>query len=200
MVLLALLALAIGAYAYDYFVAKPGCDEANKKLHEFVEQHNKKGVQEAALVTMADVQKALGRAPTMVVEQDDKGATLEYYCWWGNVPLLNRRRHFIAVVYVGNKPRHYSSHYQEEPPADAYPIPSKQSADEIAGSSSGAEGAPAEGEAKPKGSDKPSDGEKKEGEGEKKESEPAAAESKEKAEPAKAEDAPKAAGEGKPKD
>ena len=44
------------------------------------------------------------------------------YAAWGNVPVINQRRHFIAVVYTGKEPRHFSSHYQEEPPVEALPI------------------------------------------------------------------------------
>jgi hypothetical protein len=113
-------------------------------------------VKDAALVTSADVQKELGRAPTMVVEDDEKGATVEYYCWWGNMPHLNRQRHFIAVVYVGQKPRHYSSHYREEPPAEAYPIsdektPAPEKDDTLPPDDKAAEGAAKEKSEQPKG-------------------------------------------------
>lgn len=146
LVLLGLLVLAVAALGYDHFVARPGVDAADKQLQAFVEAQNKKGVKDAALVNSADVQKELGRAPTMVVEDDEKGATVEYYCWWGNMPHLNRQRHFIAVVYVGQKPRHYSSHYREEPPAEAYPIadatpPALQKGDTLPPDDKAAEGA-----------------------------------------------------------
>jgi hypothetical protein len=121
-ILLGLLLLVIGAYGYDYFLARTQCETADKNVQQFVDAQNRKGVGEAPLVTSPDIQKTIGFAPTWTEEHDDKGYTVEYYCWWGQVPLLTRRRHFIAVVYVGSKPRHYSSHYREEPPPEAFPI------------------------------------------------------------------------------
>jgi hypothetical protein len=121
------------------------------------------------MVTSADIQKELGRAPTATRENDADNYTVEYYCWWGNVPLLNMRRHFIAVVYVGNKPRHYSSHYREEPPAEAYPIvdatPEVPKSTGEPPADSGAEGKPKDKAEKPaeeseKKDEKPKEGEK----------------------------------------
>jgi len=160
LLLLLLLAVAVGALGYDYYVARPACEEADKKIQAFVEKRNRMGVQEAALVTAADIQKELGRAPTVTKENDAGGYTVEYYCWWGNVPLLNLRRHFIAVVYVGTKPRRYSSHYREEPPAEAYPI-----ADATPGVPEKTKEAPGEDKAADKKKeDKSSDESQKEGE------------------------------------
>jgi hypothetical protein len=124
-VLLGLLAIVVGAYGYDYFVAKPACEAADKKIQEFVDARNKLGVKDkdGALVTSADIQKELGMQPTYVDRHDDEEYTVEYYCWWGKMPMLSRRRHFISVVYVGpNEPRRVSSHHREEPPAEALPI------------------------------------------------------------------------------
>jgi len=124
-VLLGLLAIVVGAYGYDFFVAKPSCEAADKKIQEFVDARNKMGVKDkdGALVTSADIQKELGMQPTYVERHDDDQYTVEYYCWWGKMPMLSRRRHFISVVYVGpNEPRRVSSHHREEPPAEALPI------------------------------------------------------------------------------
>jgi len=124
-VLLGLLAIVVGAYGYDFFVAKPACEAADKKIQEFVDARNKMGVKDkdGALVTSADIQKELGMQPTYVEKHDDDQYTVEYYCWWGKMPMLSRRRHFISVVYVGpNEPRRVSSHHREEPPAEALPI------------------------------------------------------------------------------
>jgi hypothetical protein len=121
-VLLALLALAIGALAYDALAAKPACDAADKKLQAFVDDQNKLGVKEGAPITPDAVHKELGMLPTWVEKHDDENYEIEYYCWWGNVPVINLRRHFIAVVYHGKEPRHFSSHHREIPPEEALPI------------------------------------------------------------------------------
>jgi hypothetical protein len=121
-VLLGLLVLAIGALGYDALVAKPNCDAADKKLQEFVDEQNKLGVKEGAPITPDVVHKHLGMQPTWVEKHDADNYEIEYYCWWGHVPLINLRRHFIAVVYHGQEPRHFSSHHREIPPEEALPI------------------------------------------------------------------------------
>jgi len=122
LVLLGLLVAVIGAYAYDYFVARPGVDAADKKIQEFVDARNKLGVKEGALVTPADIHKELNMQPTKVEKHDKEQYEIEYYCWWDHVPLINMRRHFISVVYVGPEPRRFSSHHREFPPAEALPV------------------------------------------------------------------------------
>jgi hypothetical protein len=129
-VLLGLLAVVIGAYAYDYLVALPGCEATDKKIQEFVDARNKLGVKEGSLVTPADLHKELGMEPTWVEKHDDKNYEVEYYCWWGQVPLINMRRHFISVVYVGTEPRRFSSHHREMPPDEALPIVQEPAKDE----------------------------------------------------------------------
>jgi hypothetical protein len=121
-ILLGLLVVVLGALAYDFLVLKPSWDKAYADIQALVDSRNKQGVKDAQLVTSADIQKEIGRAPTWVYNNDEEGYTVEHYCWWGKVPLLSRRRRFIAVVYTGNQPRHFSSHYQEEPPEEALPI------------------------------------------------------------------------------
>jgi hypothetical protein len=149
-ILLGLLAVVVGAYGYDYFVAKPGCEAADKKIQDFVDARNKLGVKEGALVTSADIQKELGMKPTYVERHDDKQYTVEYYCWWGKMPMLSKRRHFISVVYVGpQEPRRVSSHHREEPPPEALPLDptlagkGDSSPGSDAGADTGAELAPA---------------------------------------------------------
>lgn len=123
-VLLGILAVAVGVLAYDYKIAGPNCEAGEKKIQEFVDARNKLGVKEGALVTAADVRKELGMEPTKIEKNDEYGYTVEYYSWWGNVPILNRRRHYISVVYIGQEPRHFSSsHRNSPPPTDALPIP-----------------------------------------------------------------------------
>ena len=129
-ILIGVLLVVVGALGYDIVVLKPACDKAYADIQKLVDERNKQGVKTGSLVTSADIQKLLGRKPTWTVEDEKLGYTLEYYCWWGKMPLLNRRRHFIAVMYVGQKPRHFSSHYQEEPPKEAYPLPPGDGEDE----------------------------------------------------------------------
>jgi hypothetical protein len=126
-VLLGILVLAIGALVFDYTVAKPGVEAAEKKIQDFVDARNKLGVKDGALVTADDIHKELGMQPTLIDKHDDKQYTVEYFCWWGGVPLINMRRHFISVVYVGPEPRRFSSHHKNEiPPAEALPMSDEQ--------------------------------------------------------------------------
>ncbi|HZN36521.1 MAG TPA: hypothetical protein VFB80_21980 [Pirellulaceae bacterium] len=122
LILLGVLLLCVGALAYDYLILKPSCDKAYADIQSLVDERNKQGVKDGKLVTSEDIQKLVGFSPTWTKEEDKDGYTIEHYCWWGKVPLLSRRRHFIAIVYTGNKPRHFSSHYQEEPPVEALPL------------------------------------------------------------------------------
>ena len=125
LVLLGLLAVAVGAYAYDYLVAKPAAEAAEIKIQDFVDSRNKMGVRDAEPVTPKEISELLAMKPTFVEKHADENYEIEYYCWWGSVPLLNTRRQFISVVYYGvNEPRRFSSHHRnEKPPAEALPIP-----------------------------------------------------------------------------
>jgi hypothetical protein len=172
-VLLGILAVAIGALAYDYKVAGPACEAAEKKIEKFVDERNKLGVKEGSLVTAEDIRKEIGKQPTKIEKNEEYKYTVEYYSWWG-VPLLNLRRHYIAVVYTGDEPRHFSSYHRNSPPpSEALPIPEKAEPAEgdtplsAPASSSGGEPAAAEGtpaEPATATGDKPAEaGEKKEG-------------------------------------
>jgi hypothetical protein len=126
--LLVLLAVAIGALAYDYFSAGPGIEADDKKLEAFVDELNRKGAADSKRITPEEIHKILGRQPTWVDENPDEHYEVEYYCNWGVVPMLNMRRHYIAVVYVGDEPRRYNSHHKNErPPLEALPIQHKAS-------------------------------------------------------------------------
>jgi hypothetical protein len=100
-------------------MAKPNCDAANQSLEEFVQKMNAQPVtlDGGGIVGRADVQKHIGWGPTRVKDNDKDGYTIEYYCWWGYVPL---NRHFISVLYKG-KSRRYAAHYQAEPPQEDLP-------------------------------------------------------------------------------
>jgi hypothetical protein len=113
-VLLGILAVVLGALAYDQFAAKPKCEAADKALEEFVQETNAKPVNDGGIVGREQVQKHFGWGPTWVVDNEPEGYTIEYYCWWGYMPYLSRQRHFIAVLYKG-KSRRYAAHYRAEP-------------------------------------------------------------------------------------
>jgi hypothetical protein len=130
LVLLGILGLVCGAYAYDYLVARPDCKKTFDKIDAFVDARNKMGVKESALVTPEEIHKELGMQPTFVEKHPKEQYEVEYYCWWGKVPLLNLRRHFISIVYVGDEPRRFSSHHQELPPAEALPMSNEPIKDE----------------------------------------------------------------------
>lgn len=133
-VLLGLLAAVIGAYAYDYLVAKPAAEAAEVKIQEFVDSRNKMGVRDAEAVTPQEISKLLNMKPTIVEKHPDENYEIEYYCWWGAVPLLNTRRQFISVVYCGvEEPRRFSSHHRnEKPPEEALPIQQQPTVEESA--------------------------------------------------------------------
>ena len=118
LILLVLLALAVGALGYDYLVARPAVDKAYKDIQALVDQRNQSGVGKADLVRSKDIQELLGGKPTIVKDYPKEGYTLEWYCWWGPVPFLNTYRQYIVVVYVGDEPRRFSTHHQNEMPTD----------------------------------------------------------------------------------
>jgi hypothetical protein len=132
-VLLAILAIAIGAFCYDYFVAKPGVEKANFELELAATKNNEMGIdlkadpetqRKQALESIfdeKDVQDVLKMKPTDV--ERGQGYTIETYRWWGNVPVLNRR-HYMTVVYYGgeNQKLRYSTHFvNQRPPAESLP-------------------------------------------------------------------------------
>jgi len=129
-VLLALLGIAIAALAYDYLYAGPGVEADDKKLEAFVDESNRQSVDKSKRLTADEIHKVLGRGPTWVDKHPSEYYEVEYYCKWGMVPVLNMRRHYLAVVYVGDEPRRYNSHYKNErPPVEALPIQPKGSDD-----------------------------------------------------------------------
>jgi hypothetical protein len=120
------LVIATLGLAYNYLVAKPGAEAAEKKIQDYVDAQNKKGVRDAKPVTSKEISELLGMKPTYVEKHDDENYEIEYYCWWGPVPVLNMRKEFISVVYygTGEQPRRFSSHHRnEKPPEEALPIP-----------------------------------------------------------------------------
>lgn len=122
-ILCGVLLAVIAAALYDYFSARPAAIAANDKIQAFVDERNKLGVKDGSIVTAADIHKELGMQPTSREVYEDKDYEIEYYRWWGHVPMFGQRRHFVSVVYLGKEPRRFSSHYLNEiPPDEALPI------------------------------------------------------------------------------
>jgi hypothetical protein len=126
-VLLGLLGLATAALAYDNLVAKPGLEAAVTKVDDYAKERNSKGAKESGPITPDDIHQAIGMQPTFVEKHPDKHYMVEYYCWWGRLPVIDlrtgNRRHFLAIVYVGDKAMRFSSHHKNEIPTDeALPI------------------------------------------------------------------------------
>ncbi len=134
MILLALLAALLGGGYYELYVARPGVDNADKKLLAFAESHIAKSIKsrdpkntkqaadaldaKEAQLDGTDVREVFSMSPTRTEEKDDY--TVEYYCWWGH---LLPYKHYISVLYLGPKDqRHYYAHYvNQPPPADSLP-------------------------------------------------------------------------------
>ena len=129
-VLLAILALLVGALAFDWFVAKPGVEAADLALKTEAEKNNAVGFDSKlegdekqkkladSLFDSADVQRILKKSPARTIKGD--GYAIEVYRWWGYVPLS---RHYMSVVYLGSGTNlRYSTHYVNSPaPADSLP-------------------------------------------------------------------------------
>ena len=117
-----MLVLVTAAWIYDYAVARPNVNAVYGKIGEFLDARNRIGVKEGALVTAADIHKELRMEPTWVDKHALYQYEVEYYCWWGHIPVINLRRHYLSLVYIGDEPRRFSSHHKNEvPPHEALP-------------------------------------------------------------------------------
>lgn len=116
-ILLLVLAIAIAALGFDYFIAQPGAIAGHAKLEKLNAHQIEQNAKKSERLTSEVVQRELGRAPTWV--QEGPFYTVEYYCWWGQVPVFTYqgdRRHYVSAVYVGDEPRRLYAHYLNEPP------------------------------------------------------------------------------------
>src|SRR5262245_45126813 len=86
-VLLSVLVLVLAAWVYDYGWARPGVAAADSKVRKLVDDHTHRSVQEVSAITAADIHTAVGREPTWVDRRPEENYAVEYYCWWGRVPL-----------------------------------------------------------------------------------------------------------------
>jgi hypothetical protein len=114
-ILLLVLFACIVALWYDYQVAKPRSEAANETIKNLVESRNRMAAKQGGPIVSADIQEALGRKPTWVEKEPTH--TIEWYCWWGKTPLLSTRRHYITVIYVGDK-RRFSAQQLNGPPSE----------------------------------------------------------------------------------
>ncbi len=130
-VLLGVLAIISAITIYDYSVASPATVKANQELETFAVKKIGEGVTREGdkvevdqFVRSADVQKVLGRAPTVTKTFDNPqgGHVVEYYCYRPWLPVPEISKHYVAVVYWGkDNPRYMSHHINCVPPPDAYP-------------------------------------------------------------------------------
>lgn len=134
-VLLAILAVMVGAYGFDAFVAQPGAEKAHEKLEAEAMKRNSMGLdlklseaerKKLLAETILDdkaVRKILNKTPAKVETHNERAGdeyTIEYYQYWGYLPL---NRHFISVVYRGKAPSlRYNAHFRNiRPPEDQLP-------------------------------------------------------------------------------
>jgi hypothetical protein len=115
LVLIGVLALAVGAWFYDYSYAGPGSESKYEEIQKMVDEKNAKGVKDGGRISSKDVEAVVGFPATFVVEKPDY--TVEWYCWWGKIPVLSTWKRYITVVYQGD-PRHFNTHHKNEPPPE----------------------------------------------------------------------------------
>ena len=112
-VLIGVLLLAVGGLAYDFFVAGPQSEKAYEEILKMYDAKNEKSISDGGIVKSDDVKQIVGFAPTYT--QREKDYTVEWYCWWGKIPVLTTWKRYITVVYGPSGT--FVSHHKNEPPA-----------------------------------------------------------------------------------
>jgi hypothetical protein len=112
-VLIGLLLVAVGGLAYDFFVAGPQSEKAYEEILKMYDAKNEKSISDGGIVKSDDVKQIVGFAPTYT--QREKDHTVEWYCWWGKIPVLTTWKRYITVVYGPSGT--FVSHHKNEPPA-----------------------------------------------------------------------------------
>jgi hypothetical protein len=128
---LILLAIIPAVLIYDFLIAKPAMVAAAKRLEVVVDKRLREGVEGGGRAKSADVQKAIGFPPTVTERRGDN--VIEWYCWWGKVPLFSQRRRFLWVKYEGKEPQYVSTFDYDtspdmtlaDPSAPSEPVPGK---------------------------------------------------------------------------
>ena len=114
-ILLGVLVLVIGLLGYDFMIAKPATEAANKAVEDLSTSRNAKGFAkdgkiDPELVKPADVQELLKKKPSSTKQEKDY--LVEYY-WWGGMP----HRNYISVLYYGSGENlRYNTHYLNQAP------------------------------------------------------------------------------------
>jgi hypothetical protein len=124
-VLLAVLLLIAVAAIYDMAIARPWAISSEKQITALIERRTRSSARDGGSITAAEVHQTIGGQPTWIERHPSDGYNVEYYCWWGHVPLINLRRHYLAIVYAGEGSQLvFSSHHLNQwPPRGALPMP-----------------------------------------------------------------------------
>jgi hypothetical protein len=112
-VLIGVLLLAVGGLAYDFYVAGPNSERAYEEIEKMSQAKNEMSISAGGIVKSDDVIKVVGFSPTYT--QKEKDYTIEWYCWWGKIPVLTTWKRYITVVYGPSGT--FVSHHKNEPPA-----------------------------------------------------------------------------------
>jgi hypothetical protein len=97
LILLGVLGVLFVGLMVDMFVMRDAVNAAAARLNDAHVKINAKGINpgdEAVFLTKSDIQDTIGFAPTYSEVQNDQ--LVEYYRWWGPIPL---KRRYIVVFY-----------------------------------------------------------------------------------------------------
>ena len=98
LILLGILAIVVGAYAHDYFVATPAAKKADEDLRQLVDERNAMGVKEGKLVVSQDVQDLLGYY-IFTLEQNNQADEVKHLYRL----LANPEEHFVKIARPAKK-------------------------------------------------------------------------------------------------
>ncbi len=113
MVLLAILLVVLAGYLVDLFSMYDGVKAATKRLDAAHEEVAAKAVgpnEKHPYLSRDAVEKAIGFPPT--TSSTESGVLVEFYRWWGAIPL---QRRFIEVSYKDPEGKDYHSYKVSNP-------------------------------------------------------------------------------------
>ena len=109
--LLMVFGVALIGLLYDYTIARPGIDNANKTVEAMLRQDPNTDPNNDNTITPEEVQQVLGRKPSRVEQRSN--CMVEVYSWRSGLPT---RTYDLKVVYTGRKlPLLYSAAANDEP-------------------------------------------------------------------------------------